>query len=393
MVEADEVIEKIVSVSKEAFRLFWEFLESLPLKPQETLGIAAGVIFIIIIVSCCICCRFCKKKEEKKEVTGKFDLRKTHLFGPHYAERIQARFDEMDYNVEATQFDALSEIKLGQIRFSVDFDNEENIVEVTVHACKDLPPEPENDEIPDPYVKVMIKPCAKKDYKTSTKNNNSDPKYEQTFHFKKVTYGGFTTSTLTLKVYHDDFGGDDLLGEANIPISDLDMTKGKVTQWRVLAPEFKSEASLFVKDTKLGHICVGLGYAPNSSVLAIFIMSCKGLLSVDEGGYSDPYVTFFLIQDGKKIKKRKTTVKLRTLNPSFNEIFAFEASPEQLEEFSLLFMVADYDKGQPGEPIGQCMVGQLGNSERGHQHWNNMRKGPNKPWLVWHMLRPVPPAE
>lgn len=392
MVEADEVIEKIVSISKEAFRLFWEFLESLPLKPQETLGIAAGVIALIILISCCICCRFCKKPEEKKEVAGKFDLRKTHLFGPHYAERVTARFDEIDYNIEATQFDALSEIKLGQIRFSIFFDNEENIVEVTVHECKDLPPEPENDEVPDPYVRVMVEGGAKKTYNTKTKKNNTNPKYEQTFYFKKVTYGAFTNSTLRLKVYHDDFGGDDLLGEANVPICDLDMSKGKVTQWRVLAPEFKDEG-MFVKDTKLGYLCVGLGYAPNSCVLAIFIMSCRKLLSVDEGGFSDPYVTLFLISDGKKLKKRKTTVKLRTLNPSFNEIFAFEASFEALDELSLQFIVADYDKGQPGEPIGQCMIGQLGSSERSHIHWKSMRKGPNKPWLFWHMLRPVPPVD
>ena len=393
MEKVNEVLDKIVEIVKLAYTEFWKFLESLPIPPHQTLSIAAGVIVFIWLVSCCICCRYCREKETKPEVPGKLDLRRDHLFGPNYFEKVLQRMDELDYNIEATQFDALSEIKLGQVKFSLDFDQDENIAEVTIHEAKDLPPEPENEEIPDPYVKVQLKPAAKKAYQTKTKQNNNNPKYEQTFYFKKIIYNNFKTSDLILKVVHDDFGGDDLLGEAVIPIKDLDMSKGKITEWRVLAPEFKSEAKVPWKDTKLGHICIGLGYAPNSSVLAVFILSCKNLASVDEGGFSDPYVTFFLIRDGKKVKKRKTTFKSMTLNPSFNEIFAFEASFDDLDELSLLFVVADYDKGEPGEPIGQAIIGQLGNTELATSHWKSMVDGPNKPAIKWHMLRPVPPKD
>ena len=69
-------------------------------------------------------------------------------------------------------------------------------------------------------------------------------------------------------------GGDDLLCEAKIPVTDMDVSK-PCTDTRILTPEFKKEGGKFGKDTKLGHICVALGYAPNTSVLAIFILSCK----------------------------------------------------------------------------------------------------------------------
>ena len=126
----------------------------------------------------------------------------------------------------------------------------------------------------DPFVKVSLKPAGKKDYKTKVKKSTLHPVYEETFGIKNVTYAGLTNSTLMLKLYDDDFGGDDLLGEAIIPVNDIDLTKGKVTQWRVLIPEFKSEVGRFGKDSGLGHICIGLGYSPNTSVLAIFILSC-----------------------------------------------------------------------------------------------------------------------
>ena len=66
--------------------------------------------------------------------------------------------------------------------------------------------------------------------------------------------------------------------------------------------------------------------------------------STDEGGFSDPYVTLVLIEGGKKTKTRKTTVKTRTLNPSFNENFAFKVDFDKIEEMSLVFIVADYDR-------------------------------------------------
>ena len=392
-VDFNEILEKVIHIIKLIYKAFWDFLESLPIPPEQTLGITAGVIVFIILFTCCICCRYCRPKEEKAEVPGKLNLRKEHLFGPNYRERILQRADEMDYNIEATQFDALSEIKLGQIRFSLDFDQEEGIVSVTVHECKDLPAEPEDDDEPDPYVEVKLKPASGKSYKTKVKKNNHNPKYEQTFNFKKIIYNNFKMSDLTFSVLHDDFGKDDLLGEAVVSIKDLDLSKGKITQSCVLAAEFKSEAKTPWKDTKLGHICIGLGHAPNSDVLAVFILSCKNLAAVDDSGFSDPYVTFFLVRDGKKIKKRKTTFKTMTLNPTFNASFAFEASQEDLDELSLLFIVADYDKGEAGDPIGQCIIGQLGMTERGISHWTSIKKGPNKPWLVWHMLRPVPPSD
>jgi len=94
----------------------------------------------------------------------------------------------------------------------------------------------------------------------------------------------------------------------------------------------------------------------------------------------------------EKLKKRKTTVKLRTLNPVYNESFAFEVEFEKIEEMSLMFVCADYDPGEPGEPMGQCIIGQLGQG-LGAKHWEQMRRSPGKPVAFWHMLKPVPKPE
>lgn len=45
----------------------------------------------------------------------------------------------------------------------------------------------------------------------------------------------------------------------------------------------------------------------------------------------DPYVKLSLLMNGKRIKKKKSTIKKCTLNPYYNESFSFEVAFEQIQ--------------------------------------------------------------
>ena len=52
---------------------------------------------------------------------------------------------------------------------------------------------------------------------------------------------------------------------------------------------------------------------------------------------ADPYVKISLMLNGKRVKKKKTTIKKCTLNPYYNESFTFEVPFEQIQVVPQVF--------------------------------------------------------
>ncbi|KAK3870082.1 hypothetical protein Pcinc_024654 [Petrolisthes cinctipes] len=140
-------------------------------------------------------------------------------------------------------------------------------------------------------------------------------------------------------------------------------------------------------DNKLGDICFSLRYVPTAGKLTVVILEAKNLKKMDVGGLSDPYVKICLIQNGKRLKKKKTSIKKCTLNPYYNESFSFEIPFEQIQQkVNLQVTVVDYDRIGTSEPIGRCVLG-MNASGTELRHWSDMLASPRRPIAQWHTLK------
>ncbi|ENN76973.1 hypothetical protein YQE_06541, partial [Dendroctonus ponderosae] len=102
-----------------------------------------------------------------------------------------------------------------------------------------------------------------------------------------------------------------------------------------------------------------------------------------------PYVKVWLQFGDKRVEKRKTAIYKCTLNPVFNDTFAFNVPWEKIRECSLDVMVMDFDNIGRNELIGRILLaGKNGSGASETKHWQDMITKPRQNIVQWHRLKP-----
>ncbi|KRX24785.1 Synaptotagmin-1, partial [Trichinella nelsoni] len=230
----------------------------------------------------------------------------------------------------------------------------------------------------DPYVKLYLMPEKKKKFQTQVHRKTLNPVFNETFVFK-VPYNELPSKTLLFSIYDfDRFGKNDQIGQLQVPLNSVDLGE-VVRQTRCIQPP---------PENRLGEVCLALRYVPNKSKLNVVVMEAKNLKKMDVIGLSDPYVKIYLMMGNKRLEKKKTTIKMKTLNPYYNESFGFEVSPEKLQRVHLVITVMDYDRVGSNDAIGRVQIGP-NSSGLGLRHWMDMINSPRRSTAQWHVLEPL----
>ncbi|XP_069995358.1 synaptotagmin 1 isoform X9 [Penaeus vannamei] len=357
--------------------------EKMGMPVEGLIAILVGVALLILGI--CFCCirRCFKKRRTKKGKDGKGgDMKSVQLLGSAYKEK--ADMEELTENAEDIAEEGeskKSEEKLGRLNFKLEYDFNSNSLSVTVIQCEELPAL-DMGGTSDPYVKVYLLPDKKKKFETKVHRKTLNPVFNETFTFKQVPYADIMSKTLVFGIYDfDRFSKHDQIGEVKIPLCQVDLAQ-TIEEWRDLV-SVEGDGG---QENKLGDICFSLRYVPTAGKLTVVILEAKNLKKMDVGGLSDPYVKICLIQNGKRLKKKKTSIKKCTLNPYYNESFSFEIPFEQIQKVNLQVTVVDYDRIGTSEPIGRCVLG-MNASGTELRHWSDMLASPRRPIAQWHTLK------
>lgn len=88
---------------------------------------------------------------------------------------------------------------------------------------------------------------------------------------------------------------------------------------------------------------------------------------------------------GKRLEKKKTTIKMNTLAPYWRESFSYTVNPDKLQQIYLQIIVSDYDRLGSNERIGQVIIGSQATGS-GLKHWTDMIATPRRSVPAWHSL-------
>ncbi|KAI3353693.1 hypothetical protein L3Q82_004930 [Scortum barcoo] len=106
-----------------------------------------------------------------------------------------------------------------------------------------------------------------------------------------------------------------------------------------------------------GNIQFSINYIQRLREFHIFVAECRDLAVVDpKRGRSDPYVKSYLVPDKANLGKRKTSVKKKTLNPTFNEILRYRVRMEYLRTQTLILSVWHHDTFGRNSFLGEVDV-------------------------------------
>ncbi|GFO13832.1 vertnin [Plakobranchus ocellatus] len=266
----------------------------------------------------------------------------------------------------------------GKLFFSLTYNQEDATLTVHIIRAENLPAK-DFSGTSDPYVKVYLLPDRKTKLQTKVHRKTLNPEFAETFIFS-VAYEELPQRALQFNIYDfDRFSRHDVIGA--VLVKDI-LGEGSLANETFFVRDIYASTQ---EKADIGEVMLSLCYLPTAGRLTLTVVKARNLKAMDITGYADPYVKVCLMCQGRRFKKRKTSVQRNTLNPVFNEALVFDVPQESVEEVYLIVKLVDYDRIGSDELMGVVTLGPR-MSGQGREHWYEMLESPRKPVAQWYSL-------
>uniref|UniRef100_A0A8C5WH64 Synaptotagmin-12 n=1 Tax=Leptobrachium leishanense TaxID=445787 RepID=A0A8C5WH64_9ANUR len=268
---------------------------------------------------------------------------------------------------------------VGQIEVTMEYDIRSNTLHVSLLQGKDLLEKREDGNFESCFVHIILLPDEQIVGISRIQRNAYSVLFDETFSIPLDPLA-LEENSLRFSIFGIDVDERNIsTGIAELKLSDLDLALRPFNTWIYLQDVNKAQDSV-------GEILLSLSYLPTAERLTVVVVKSKNLVWTEGKQTADPFVKVYLLQEGRKISKKKTAVKRDDRNPVFNEAMIFSVPAIVLQELSLRITVAECCDDGRAENIGHVIIGPAA-SGMGMTHWNQMLATLRKPVSMWHQVR------
>lgn len=258
---------------------------------------------------------------------------------------------------------SLAEDVRGSIHFTLAYDPIAGILNVRLIEAQDLQPR-DFSGTADPYAKVRLLPDKTNMWQTRIHKRTLNPVFDEDFVFE-VRAATIGRRTLEILLYDfDAYSRHVCIGGLQIQLAHVDLSE-KIDLIKSIGPCSEQDSKI-----DLGELMVSLAYLPSAERLTVNVVKGRNLRVFDDTrNSSDPYVKISLLHNGKKLKKRKTTVLRNTVNPVFNEAFSFNVGKDTLKNSLIEFLVLHDSLLGANELLGRGVLGHSKEIRKEEKHF------------------------
>ncbi|KXJ05242.1 Synaptotagmin-1 [Exaiptasia diaphana] len=131
-------------------------------------------------------------------------------------------------------------------------------------------------------------------------------------------------------------------------------------------------------------LLLSLAYWKPSEKLTVVVMKGRNFKAIEKSRKPDPFVKVYIMMGAKRLKKKRTVVKKRELNPVWNEAFSFNIPHRILHRVSVMVLVKHHSERGREKLLGKLMIG-ASSTDEAVDHWNAMASS-GKSVARWHHL-------
>lgn len=345
-------------------------------KAGMVVGIIIAIVIVIIIV---LCVRQAYKglKEAKERAMiklGTLIKREESLELPDAAPDVELSA------VQPASSDKKKLENLGNIKFSLAYDEERSELRVKVFYCNNLPMKFVGGTVYT-YVEIEMFPFHRM---TSDKPRTKYIRNEFSPIFNNevcITINKEEVDDQKMYLHVCDYNQistRDLIGSYKMELNDVNFkAKGKETVYEGSLRWIDS-----VRGAERGDIKLSFRYYEGESQLIVKVIECKGLRPFPGRVSCNSYVKLHLVRGSKIFTTKKTKVIKKNLEPNFEQEFMFSLEEHLLDEVNLVIHVKDKPVIGRKRLIGELCVGCQGVGQSLAQ-WQLMV---DKEVVMWHQL-------